>query len=408
MNFENEDQVFQYLRMKSKQYYSQEINNANPDDTGDHSGRIDTAIKWFIDDAYQGSLAEKEKIKNNLTILNKKQLKEDPGKIDILESINDYSFGLSLGWVYKLNNGEYVMTKTGHAVTVNGLIVNPNEKKSEDRYLGIIIADSDNTPRATDETTFDLISNSAFDIDIRRTTAAQQPNIYTTYELELKDYKNLVKLWTLVGYVIEVSDYAFQAVIRGITALKDKDALTDDSKTQAEESDKTNDDGSENNPDESTNPGNPNPNTSKPSSPTIPEVPIIIIEEPTWTEEENATNYNQPETAHVIQDGIDYTAIKEFMTKEDWLLYSPKNWKYSSSKDTTFRVYVRTSITSLSEIQLDNALLGEEDFETTECMDGLFLLVLNEQKMKSLSEGEHDLRILLNGYEQQTRTITVK
>lgn len=424
--FQNEDEVFEYLRTYSKEYYREKNRKENrniPDETGDRGGSILQGIEWFIKGTNQAKETEIDNFLNeNVVKLGSTKQKDkndpvellQPEEISFLESLDKYSIGLSIGWVRQTWNQtthalDYAMANVGHAVTVNGIITNPKAEKIEDKYLGIIIADSDNNTVASYDS---QLSDSQ-----KRQIASEEPNIYSTYELELKDFGTLGKLWTIVDYIEE----GFEAAIRGITGLLVKDAKPvvpskPQNPTKIDEENKS-----------ETNPANPNNNSANNSS-NNPSTPTNKPQEnnnpgtvklnnskgtrnPIITENLNWEDYieNQPEeTAHVIQDGIDYTAIKEFMTREDWLLYSPKNWKYSLSKDTTFRIYVRTSIQNLSEIHLDDVLLGEEDFETAECMDGLFLLILNEQKMKSLSEGEHDFRIQLNGYEEQTRTITVK
>ena len=450
--FKNEDEVFDYFRENQRTKYKNVPRKDYFHQPGDIGGDVKTAISEFIENLYPAEESRKAEIKNEVKEYN---LENNPQGIKDLDSLLvDHSVGLTILWMFSnntLRKSAYNLDQyNSHAVTCVGVITNPNADSYKEKYVGIILSDSDNDPvfpsarNPHDKEIFgeDDNGNLYYSYDERSELASKQPNTYSAYPLELKEYGDAGWWWTIVGYV----DDFCQAVIGAFTSLIDSNKIGAEKPNPPSDTGSgtnnqgggtgngTNDQGGGTGSGANDQGGGTGSGTNDQGGgtgsgtndqgggtgsgsngqdggtilPPSPSKEPIVIEESTWTEEENATNYNQPETAHVIQDGIDYTAIKEFMTREDWLLYSPKNWKYSSSKDTTFRVYVRTSITSLSEIQLDNALLGEEDFETTECMDGLFLLVLNEQKMKSLSEGEHDLRILLNGYEQQTRTITVK
>ena len=176
--FESVDEFFDYLR---KEY---------PDESGNP---YDAIMDFFYD----------YNIDSTAVALN---LINNPGAIDALGNLFlDGAFGVGIIGLDPVT-GDQVMA---HAITIVGVIVNEAATTLEEKYIGVLIADSDNTP---------AIGN-GYDLPVapwerpRAAIASNRTDNATYYPLECVNVDGS-PVWTIVGY-----STGAVVVIRDIFAL---------------------------------------------------------------------------------------------------------------------------------------------------------------------------------------------
>jgi len=228
-----------------------------------------------------------------------------------------------------------------HWLTAVGLVLDETASAAADRYKAIILADSDNSPPGNDSEAADPSG-----------AAAQAPNSFTVYRLTLEN-ENDSPVWT-----IWYAD-TFHASVAWLLYLV-------------------------NNP----NPEKPGGNEAKP-------------EEETGGKEQKPVKQIDQKPSASRASGSDYfEEIKARMVRENLLMYSPACWNYTLSEAVTFRVYVRTSVTFLTDVYVDGqTLVRGRDYTVSDCGNGMFLLVLSRDALQVLPAGEHMLRLSLTHIE---------
>ncbi|MBR6706990.1 MAG: hypothetical protein IKI84_09950 [Clostridia bacterium] len=111
--------------------------------------------------------------------------------IELLQDFNNNTYGITVHW-HDPVTGE--LLNGAHLLTVCGIIVNDEAESLEDRYVGILIADSDNSIVHPDE-----VPTAPWE----RPRAAIASNVIdsaTLYHLKLVDIPGQGPTWTIVGY----------------------------------------------------------------------------------------------------------------------------------------------------------------------------------------------------------------
>lgn len=271
-----------------------------------------------------------------------------------LEKLVDNSIGLL---IRAFDGNKMIMS---HSVTLVGTVTDENATEPEERYKGIILADSDNravNPFPNPTSTPPTIN------DERAEAAAEAVNSYTIFKLKMV-VENNIKRWTIENcYDMDVPVY-----IMGFTYLADNNQKNPET------------------------PGN-----DKPGNDTTP-----VDTTATDTSDETVVNL----TAVYAK----YNYIKSVMARENWIVYSPANWIYTNAEDTTFDVYVRAKIAALKAVYLDDELVSAEngDFELVNCHNGMFIIVFNEESMKALDAGTHTLKFQIDGYDEIVKELTIQ
>lgn len=125
-------------------------------------------------------------------------MKEDASYIQNLLKIGkgESVFGGSLGG---LSDGAF--SDSTHAVTIAGVITDPDAASLEDRYKAIIIIDSDNhaSPDQTERAAVEAAAEEE-QTALKQNYKAARPNSYTIYPLKYYEDRNGVAGWLLEGY----------------------------------------------------------------------------------------------------------------------------------------------------------------------------------------------------------------
>lgn len=206
--FSSEDEVFEYMSSKFS----------------DQGGDIAVGIDWFFmgevfppgDSSHAGAVHpvyEEDGLFKEIDselIHETFNLVEDPGHIEELlrlsqQSENPVVAGASIGDLF-----DGTLTKSGHAVTVAGLISNPAAESMIDRYKAIILIDSDNDGHVSPEeaagdppfTADDMFNPEK--IAQRRAYRAQvkknRINSYTVYPLSYQIDAKGTPFWEIQNY----------------------------------------------------------------------------------------------------------------------------------------------------------------------------------------------------------------
>lgn len=273
--------------------------------------------------------------------------------VDVGSDVNQFSsldhFDASSFGVllHTIDMTSYEYTGLAHWVTAAGVVTDESAKEVWDRYKAILIADSDN--RVPLSASCGPDTDEAACVNWAR-YAAKAPNSFTMYKLSLVDCGKQGQKWA-----VNFGNYGENTtvVIDYLCTLKD--------------------------------------------SPVKPEEPPEEPEKPSTPRVEQYKDYN-------------YADTKSRMVRGDWIVYSPANWTYTAARNDTFDVFVRTSVTMMSNVHLDGELLTvhQKDYRLIDCRNGLCLLVLSEDLMRRLPAGEHTLTMEIRGVGTVERIITVQ
>jgi hypothetical protein len=274
------------------------------------------------------------------------QLCDDKGNdSDILSELNDLSDVSAGAWLRWFNVDENAYADGAHWLTIAGLTKDDTEADFRNKYKGIILADSDNTPVRED----DYSSDSPED---RAKLAAAQPNIYTFYNLS---WENLAgeNAFVIVDYLNPLKYPMYRTVLGGLMWLTDR-----------------------------------------------------IIPEPSAPEESGSHDDN---SSILIPAPVnpELDKIKALMVDGDMLVYSPANNQYSLENNDEFTLYVRNIRTALTNVYLDGVRLSENasNYKIDVLPNGLFKITLSKDLMKTLDKGNHEL--LLDFYTIDDVTVTI-
>ena len=209
--FASEDEVFAY-------YYSRFSNYG--------VGNIAGAVDWFfMGEFYNLTYSQEASLKtdNDKNDGRKKEfvssliqtryyLPDDAAMIRILEMCDWTKEGAS---VFQANIGTLLdggLYASEHAVTIVGIITDPNASSIKDYYKAILIVDSDNdaTPTAEQKaaeqdniTGYDEDGLPIFKEDFLKESRKARPNSVTVYPLELLEDVHHTPYWHVVGYVTD-------------------------------------------------------------------------------------------------------------------------------------------------------------------------------------------------------------
>ena len=340
---------------------------------------------------------------------------EDTGTKDIakFENLKVQSLGVLL---HSYNNLSKEMGALAHWVTSPGIIID-EAATGNARYKAILIADSDNDAVDPDG----RFGNSMNDSQ-KAACAANAPNRYIVYPLTLKTYSNIGQRWT-IPYYTDPSQASFDVLIDwaaylGVFSPQEKDPAAPASPTAPAQSAESSSAGSggdqyDLNWDE------------------------VDWDEYYWVDFDwDEFDWNDFDWEDMEMDILDaflekapldqilepliraqeqagdsgfLSAVRHRMAENEEIVYSPAEWNYILSRDTTFLVFVRTDPTMLLNVFLDGRLLTAylKNFEVIDENTGTFLLVFSEEVMQGLDVGEHTLTLDLTGIGEVVRTIRV-
>lgn len=359
--FLNVDEVFDYFRSIFT----------------DNGGLVDGAVSVFMTGDYpydsgwytetdwsqletenpEGLLPETDPLSVSESI----SMQDNPEMIRLLEGLDTLSVALSLRRITdsSVSSDSWNWDEAyGHAVTAIGLVYDAMVSNIRERYKAIFLADSDNTPCDGSQTLSDGEKAEA---------AASAPNTYTMYGLTLMDFGDQYgPLWVIDNYPGTLANGLAHVTIRDLFVLYDNGV---------------------------TPPGNTEPSVV-PNSQTAqqPSPDAQPKANPSVTTPGNAV----------------YARIKQLMTENDWLVYSPAEWRHPAEMEEDFEIYFHASLTFLEQIILDGQPLTYRDYTTKNCRNGLFLLTLRGSLMKTLGQGEHTLTVQLKNTDEITMHITVE
>ena len=282
----------------------------------------------------------------------------NPEKLKMLEEMDTSSFSLSLGRITDDSVSPNSWTwddAFGHAVTAVGLVYDSMVTNIRERFKAIFLADSDNTP---------CNGSQAASENEKAEAAASSPNTYSMYRLTLKDFGDQYgPLWVIDNYPGTLANGLAHVAIRDIFVLHDNEI----------------------------------------ASPAEPEQAVGPTPQPEVSDSHVTVN---PSVAAPKTNM--FTKIKQMMTENNWLVYSPADWRHPIGNRTDFEIYFHASLTFLEQITLDENPLTYQDYSTKNCRNGLFLLTIRGALMKTLEAGEHTLTVKLKNSNEITMQIFVE
>ncbi|MBR6186643.1 MAG: hypothetical protein IKQ41_10330 [Clostridia bacterium] len=291
---------------------------------------------------------------------------DNPSNISILDKIYERSIGVLLK---SLNLITHEVGDMSHWVTVVGVIVNDKTTSLNERYVGIVLANSDNDPVNGSEDVSDAD---------RAVQAAHAPNSYTTYKLSLVNYgDDFGELWTVEGFL---EDPVFATIITWVCSLTDKAKLE------------------------------PEPQPEPEPEPEPEPQPVPVPQPDPEPAPAPAPSYQESDSQDkaVVKTKYDFDAIEKLMKEEELTVYSPTDWVYDKANGEGFDLFVRASITRLSNLYMDGELIGLKRYSLTDCGNGVFLLSIKQEVMQKLAEGEHSFQLDHLDLDEITEIITVK
>lgn len=239
--FASEDEVFDYyIRSFS-----------------DSGGETSEGIKWFFNGTYfiSGSGTHTSPI-NGTDPTNGLQkdfvaskITESYDTVDSPEALShlldiDHSSENACAVGLSIDTAANILEKgSGHAVTAGGVIYDPNEQQEAQKYKAIIIIDSDNDADSgtdVENTDFEFTDiNAEYKKQLEQRSA--YPNSMSVYDLDLRTNEAGQKVWEIVGYSTDDSDYygisSLQVLPLYNKQLIEENQETDGTKNQHENAD---------------------------------------------------------------------------------------------------------------------------------------------------------------------------
>ena len=347
--FQSEDEVFNYFTQNFTDKPGVPDGAIEYFFNGNYKYRGYSGASQLIDNPYPGDLLPDEDLSEGVI--------DQRETTDILSGLNELSDVSAGAWLRWWDTGQQKYRNGAHWLTLAGITTDNTKTEFNEKYRGVILADSDNDP-------YDSSGDADEDQDLWPALAAGQPNSYTFYELSWEDLTGDGSFaWVVLNYS---RNTAIKTVLGAVYWLRDKVS-------------------------------------SKPAPKPSPQPADDDRQD---SEREESTDSTEVIIVPSVEQNID--EIKTVMETNNLVVYSPTDYRYDSVNDDECTLYVRNISTSLLNVYLDGQRLSENqiNFRIEILPNGLFKIIFSKEFMKDLKKGKHEL--LLDFFNVQSVSVVIE